>query len=389
MKKQIYSGDESQRDFFLKRLHMSFDFSYIFPDILPEDGVVFSLSQLFPRLVFLRPVEDDLPEMKTSLLQAMAHQQAGSSWLNYTCPAPLGKDRDRFLALFQDIRLRPDEYAGHLSHLSAGAIPVVQEKERESSIIKTLLEQTGIRAGSGEHTPEPTKEQEKNLSDLGLWQARMLLKLGEAVDIQQDEIRTDLARMTRQQEELLSVLRRDENDFADIELPATQPADGISWEQQRLRLKAWSRLFFLSENSFEKTSFICQNSDIIEALLEQYQQQYACAVSPFLTLSLPAFCPPSANDDDILARTRHFQQETKEVLSVIRDLSYRSRTSGDSYQRENIQQQWIALLDHYYPIAEHGRCTLTLYFLPGVLPQQFFFQTFAAQRQSVAQERSQ
>ena len=186
---------------------MSIDLAYIFPNILPDNGLVFPLAQLFEQVVFLRPVEDDPPKIDIPFSPEIADQQGSGECINYSCPAPLAEDRDRFLALLRDIRSRPEDYAGHLGNLSAGLGNMVRPNEQEHAIMDTLLRQTGIRTGSGEHTPQAEKGQEKNASSVRLWQARLLLKLGESVDRNQAEIRRNLDRMTRQQEDLLKDLR--------------------------------------------------------------------------------------------------------------------------------------------------------------------------------------
>ncbi|MCI5157873.1 MAG: hypothetical protein D3906_05425, partial [Candidatus Electrothrix sp. AUS1_2] len=125
---------------------MSIDFSYIFPNILPEERIVFPLIPLFEQVIFLRPVEDDLPELASPLFHALAERTESSGLLGYTCPAPLTEDRTRFLALLRDIRSRPEDYTGHLGNLTAGSGGAVPLEEHEQSIMDTLLRQTGIRA---------------------------------------------------------------------------------------------------------------------------------------------------------------------------------------------------------------------------------------------------
>ncbi|WP_339138620.1 MAG: hypothetical protein WGN25_09945 [Candidatus Electrothrix sp. GW3-4] len=356
---------------------MSVDLAYIFPDVLPDDGVVLPLPLLFTQVLFLRPVEDDLPEADTPLVREMLGQQERSRCIAYTCPAPLGEDRERFLALLQDIRLRPEDYAGHLGNLSAGLGHVVREDEREHSIIDTLLQQSGIRAGSGEHTPEPEKGQEKNVFSVRLWQARLLLKLGESMDRNQAEIRRNLDRMRQQQEMLFRELRREEDgDLPDLELPTSGPGDEIPFQQQRLRLKAWSRLFALHQQSFAGTAFISRSPDAVEALLEQYRQGHSSPAKPLLILPLPGFY---SEEDGAFLRREHFQEEAGALIAAIRAFLTASAASAFS---EDMQEAWIDLLEGHYPEKEHGRCTLTLYFLSEVRPQQLFLETFASQDES-------
>jgi hypothetical protein len=362
---------------------MSVDLAYIFPNILPEEDVVFPLAQLFEQLVFLRPVEDDLPEADTPFLQEMEGQPGSSGCVSSACPAPLAEDRERFLALLRDIRSRPEDYTGHLGNLSAGFGSTVRQAEQQSSIMATLLQQTGIRAGSEDHTLQAKKGQEKNTSSVLLWQARLLLKLGESVDQNQAEVRRNLDRMTRQQEELLKKLREgQEEDFPELASPLFSTDNEIPFAQQQLRLKAWSRLFALSQGEFETTAFISQSADAVEALLGHYRQKYAGAAKPLLSLPLPAFLE---REEDALLKRDRFQKEAAalELIAAIRALP---TSSADSVFSEENKAAWADLLERHYPLAQHGRCTLTLYFLPEITPQRLFLETFAAQDDRAARE---
>lgn len=351
---------------------MSVERAYIFPNILPEDGLIFPLSQLFAQVFFLRPVEDDLPEADTPLLRELTKQQGSSGCLRYSCPAPLADDRDRFLGLLRDIRLRPEDYVGHLGNLSAGLGSAVRQDEQESSIVDTLLRQTGIRTGFREHTPEPGKRQEKNASSVLLWQARLLLKLGESLDRDQAEIRRNLDMMSRQQEQLLRGLREEQGgEILDPAFSLFSTEDEIPLKQQRLRLKAWSRLFALSEERFEHTAFISSSPDAVESLLERYRQEHA-GTARQLTLSLPAFL---AEEKDVLSGRDRFQKEAGELINAMR--AFPTASAAHSVFTEEAGEKWSDLLERHYPAAEHGRCTLTLYFLPEITPQRLFLETFA------------
>ncbi|CAK8715034.1 hypothetical protein KKHLCK_04110 [Candidatus Electrothrix laxa] len=353
---------------------MSVSLAYIFPNILPQDDLIFPLAQFFEQLVFLRPVEDDSPKEDTPFLQKMKDQQGDNGYINYSCPVPLAEDRDRFLTLLRDIRSRPDDYTGHLGNLSASLSVPVRQEEQERSIIDTLLRQTGIQTGSGEHTPQAKKEQAKNTSPALLWQARLLLKLGEYMDQDQVEIRRNLDRMTCQQDELFKKLREgQEEDFPELAFPSFTTDNEISFKQQQLRLKAWSRLFALSLDRFETTAFISSIPDAVESLLEHYRQEYEGTAKRLLNLPLPAFF--DEGHDALLCRDR-FQEEASELITTIKVLS---TASADSIFPEEGEKAWGDLLERYYPVAQHGRRTLTLYFLSGIHPQQFFFETFVAQ----------
>ena len=147
------------------------------------------------------------------------------------------------------------------------------------------------------------------------------------------------------------------------------PDEEIPFAQQRLRLKAWARLFVLSEESFEQTAFITQSRDAFDDLSEHYRQ----TPQQQLTLPLPAFFPEQ--DYDVMSRRDRFQEEAGDVLSFIRRAA---TASAKQVFSEKQRKAWDVLLERHYPEAKHGRCILTLYFLPDIKPQQLFFETFAA-----------
>ena len=54
---------------------MSVKLAYIFPDILPEERIVFPLIPFFEQILFLRPVEDDLPELASPLFLWLSRRE--------------------------------------------------------------------------------------------------------------------------------------------------------------------------------------------------------------------------------------------------------------------------------------------------------------------------
>ncbi|MCI5208322.1 MAG: hypothetical protein D3910_05910 [Candidatus Electrothrix sp. ATG2] len=183
--------------------------------------------------------------------------------------------------------------------------------------------------------------------------------------------------MTGQQEALLQELRKEENNEVPVFDLSTIPLDNeIPFAQQRLRLKAWTRLFTLSEESLEGAAFISPSPDAVEALLEHYRQKYA-ETKQQLLLPLPAFLPEQG--DDALAQREHFQEEAAELLTGIRE--FLAASTSDPFFSKEAGSVWDELLEKYYPEAKHGRSSLTLYFLPEINPQQLFLETFAAQDQ--------
>ncbi|MCI5220743.1 MAG: hypothetical protein D3914_16515, partial [Candidatus Electrothrix sp. LOE2] len=70
-----------------------------------------------------------------------------------------------------------------------------------------------------------------------------------------------------------------------------------------------------------------------------------------------------------------FQKEAGKLINAIK--SFPTASAAHSVFTEEAGEKWSDLLERHYPAAEHGRCTLTLYFLPEITPQRLFLETFA------------
>ncbi|XOF34293.1 MAG: hypothetical protein ACL93V_03085 [Candidatus Electrothrix sp. YB6] len=359
---------------------MSFEIAYIFPDTLPDEALVFPLVQLVDRVVFLRPAENDEPEAEelTPFLREMTEQQCISS----ACPAPLRQDRDRFMQLLQDIRSRPDDYAGHLSSLSAGfgSIGSIGERqESEHAIMETLLAQTGIRAPLRdtlpEPTPEPAKGQEEKQRSLLLWQARLLLKLGETVDRSRAEIRRNLDALARREKTLLQDLRQEQETGQLLSAANLGEQEEMSAGQQRLRLKAWARLFAAGEQPPQSAVFITRSANAFETLFDHFEHSRETArPEQLLTLSLPAIL--NRDGRKFMQQRCCFQEAAAELLRLFSTAIHAQQPLTEKAEKE-MQDEWAALLEQHYPAGETGRCRLSLYSVPESTPQKLFVETFA------------
>ena len=99
-------------------------------------------------------------------------------------PSPLGNDLERFTRLVSDIKNRKDDYASQLTTLTLSAMSNSSRKSGDSQqeIISSLL-------SNSQSFPDKEKEQ-KNLN---LWQARLVLAIGEIVDHEEEDIARQLA----------------------------------------------------------------------------------------------------------------------------------------------------------------------------------------------------
>ncbi|MBW1749795.1 MAG: hypothetical protein JRJ37_03680, partial [Deltaproteobacteria bacterium] len=110
---------------------------------MPRAEVLFPLVQVFEQVVYLRPVENDAPVAAD--LSPLCRAMVDLNLVRFDCPAPLLDNLDRFVRLVHDLQHRRDDYAGQLSHLSLAGLGNSGKTETKTSIINTLLKQTGIQ----------------------------------------------------------------------------------------------------------------------------------------------------------------------------------------------------------------------------------------------------
>jgi hypothetical protein len=346
---------------------------YIFPDTLANDDVVFPLVQVFEQIVHLSPVEND-PSVNQGLSE-LQEQMVERAQLTFDCPAPLDEDRDRFLLLVHDLWQRPGEYAGQLNNLSLAGLGS-SSPESKNSIISTLLRQTGIRENAtGQDNPLERAEQDQQRQMI-LWQARLLLKLAEIFDREQETLQKSLHKISAKENGLFAELRKEEQQPT-VPEPNPDPLHSQkTYSQLRLRLKAWSRLFALGKQPAVSPCFVTTSRDALDLLLEQYSlhQDRDNEVEPFLQISLPL----PAGKNTLLDQLEKFQEDGAEILTRIRELLHNPAAlqETDMAMFGDEKSLWSQLLETHYPAAESGRSSLTLYFLPDQEAGSLFLETF-------------
>lgn len=354
---------------------------------MPRAEVLFPLVQVFEQVVYLRPVENDAPAAAD--LSPLCREMVDLDLVRFDCPAPLLDNRDRFVRLVHDLQHRRDDYAGQLSHLSLAGLGNSGKTETKTSIISTLLKQTGIQ------------EEEDEQRIMLLWQARLLLKLGEIFDREQKDLQENLERISVREKGLLDELCQ--NNEQPFPLSKNTTASSEKTEGQlRLRLKAWSRLFGLGSHPITASVFITTNRDAFDLLSEHYVENRGqtpifqtrgdephCAgknrgLSPIFTLLLPG----GRKNDTFAEQRTAFRNAASDFIAAIHRL-LENPESIDEEDRSSLNGadcDWATLLEQHYPAAENSRCTLSLYFLPSVNPGSIFLETFGRDEDDALKE---
>lgn len=328
-----------------------------FPDTVPDHQVLFPLVLVFQPLVYCQPVENDQQE---EICSPLCGEFFRHSLYQPVFPAPLGPDKERFMRLLSDLRHRGDDYAAQLSYVSLASLGAVSKKEPEtkSSIMSSLL------AGYGIAQVKPDKK------TMVLWQARLILKLGEFFDEDQQLLRKEMENINTREKGLISELRKEsEHSFSFTEqLFSGSSEDG---GMQRLRLKAWARIFALGSACPEESSvFITKNNDAFELLAEEYERMNGNRPGKIIRLLLPA---KASGASDAVEQLKKFAGDAEEFLDQINTQLHGSTRDSNMLEKNDA---WEDLVEQYFPAKNCGRNELNLYSFDQVSPRRLFLDSF-------------
>lgn len=316
-----------------------------FPTTEIFSGSQFPLFLLFPKVHILQPIEpvetgDDTADIFKSSGLCQAHT-----------PCPLGENRDRFLHLIRDIRNRKDDYAAQLSNLTVAAL-----SEKKSSIDDT----SGGIVSSLLGTSFVQPEEETDL-DVALWQARLLLKIAEQLDRDEEEVAMQMALLDDEEDGLFKTLQgemdeEEETLFGELlqlkSRMARPPAGSII-----NRLKAWSKIYSCA--SIEPQVWLTQMEEAADSLLEKYEEKMKLPAQPFLQLEIPANI--GWGSEDAVRKISEFTTQNSDLLNSLRSLIL----SGGG-EEGSAPADWSEVLQQAFPKEDNGRSTVIFYNLAGI-----------------------
>jgi hypothetical protein len=334
----------------------------IFPETLPSESLLFPLVQVFGQLVYLQAVEDE--PLETGLPTPYAGHLLQQGTLQLFTPAPLGEQRERFLALTGDMQNRRDDYTSQLSMLTLAGLSRREQTETKNSILTNLLKSGKIDSRNEEE-------------ELLLWQSRLMLKLGEFFDAEQAELNEALRNISSRQDNLLAVLREEtDNPFS-----LTAGLQDYSHKAETIlqhRLRAWSRLYFHGTPPTQPQIFITSHEAVLDTLQEVYAKNRRQGARQVASLELPAKRNPAAE----LSSMHPLISQCSALQAALTALT--GMNAFTPPQMETIEKlfsecatDWSQHTATLYPSAQHGRCTLDLFLFPEISPRQLFLESFA------------
>jgi hypothetical protein len=318
---------------------------------------------LFQKIHLIKPVEeapaDSGEESSDSFIK--------SGFCQVHTPCPLGENRDRFLHLVEDIRNRKDDYAAQLSSLilAGKSGPSAVDEDSERAIMNSLL------------TPNDQRTKSLQAEKEGkLWQARLVLAIGEILDLEEEEIARNLAMLEDDQADLFKELHGDneeieeENPFAELSQLEHNLGAANSGNIKK-RFNGWKTLF-LEGDMQECQIFLTTSQDGGDLLLESYEKKTNRSAPLVASLELPGLI--GWNSAEASHSVVTFCEKNRGLLLRIHktftDLSQKEEFTEQETKSNNafaaMTEEWNTQLETVFPAKQFGRIPVKCYLFPGL-----------------------
>lgn len=279
-------------------------------------------------------------------------------------PAPLYDKRAQFLRLIREIREQNQNVGGRLREIITAPTPdQAGEKAPDSRrrIVSSLLQEYGVQLASAG-------------KDLQLWQARLILVIGEILDSKEETLREQLFIFSEDEiATFRSLQERDDEKGDDI----FSELDNIQAELEKSRLgniikrfEAWLRL--MQNRAIPPVKvWLASTRGSADQILNRYTSTSHTQAVPLLKLALPAHM--TARGHYLLEEIEKFQQATVSIhrglvddferimttVPYVRDMQESLLPYGTDWA-----EQWEDALDEFFPASTEGRVDITFYLLP-------------------------
>jgi hypothetical protein len=318
---------------------------------------------LFQKIHLIKPVEAALADSGEEFSDSFIK----SGFCQVHTPCPLGENRDRFLYLVEDIKNRKDDYATQLSSLilagKSGQSAIDEDSER--SIMTSML--------------TPNAQQEKLVQverEEKLWQARLVLAIGEILDQQEEEIARSLAILEDDQANLFKELNGDndenesDNPFAELN-QLEHNLNAANAGNIKKRFNGWKTLFLESDLQ-ECEIFLTTSQDGGDLLLESYEKETNLSAPLIANLELPGLI--GWNSAEASQAATIFSEKNKNILSeiheILADYSQKQGIADQEIKNNNafaaMTESWNARLESDFPVKMFGRIPVKYYIFPGL-----------------------
>jgi hypothetical protein len=336
-----------------------------FPDTIMEPAVRNRLLLFFEKVNYYLPAEEETTTAANPHCQGYA-------------PVPLGDDLENFQRTIKDILTNVYDYGQRLHLLSLASMVSGPESEDGENSVSSLA--AAIRT-SGRRDPDRPSESEK------LWRARLVLKLAERLDRDQENIDNQLLQLIRSHQAMLARLRGIDGEM--LEDTDLSSATKDAWSQPGrdifLRMQAWTHLYLADPAPLSSQTapiLTTRHQAAIDLLSATYGKHFNR--QPEVLFSIPLPDPRHTADKDLPGRLNDFRAETEDILRNASTVLNRT-AAGEIPCQEGCSlplfdhektAAWQSALERCFPAAATGPGRLTIYCLERVSPAAILSKTF-------------
>ena len=336
--------------------------SLYFPETVLPHHLRNALLLLPDCLHLLQPVEGD-DSTSADLFMEKGFCQAHT-------PSPLGKDRERFLALIHEIQEQKSTNAEQFSNLTLARLS--EEKQQGEQSHRSII--AGLTQGAFIEKAEESETQRAER----LWNARLVLALAEILDKEEAELAESFSDIDSNEMDLFQALKGEMDDEAAPEendpfAELTRIRAKLSQQRPgtvKRRWQAWKALYTSSAAEEKLWLWTTGNEEAGEMLISEYETTSGRNSAPLLRLNIPAQMP--LRDKDAMETILHFREKANDI---------RLRITGklnDTVKQSHLDlvdpvallpdagvlaRDWNDLIEYYFPEAKFGRKILDLQFL--------------------------
>ncbi len=345
IKQYIEQSTAKKGYFFPYGFHMTPFTTLLFPETAPLPAQCQPLHLFFATLFHL-----GLDEQKEADSQRLQRK----TWLKTLYPAPLGDDRQRFLYLLNNIRNRKDDYSAQLSQLTLASFSAEpQFAESRTEIIQTMLETR-------------KKKEKDNTSEEEIWQARLVLAIAEIVRQQRRDITQAMQELALEENQLISSLQGEFEDFEDKEISLTEqtdyePASSFNNATTANIFKAWLTLVSRGKTLLPRpktTIWTATQREIADILIENHHKREGRPPLTGIILHLPKHLENTENEQHSIAA---FKKEAEPLQAEIGKLLTEDPAGPGQTERTDLTVPWKQMVNRFFPEKTYGKATLTFY----------------------------
>lgn len=307
----------------------------ILPATIAREDVVRQLLLYFETVFLYSPTENTPQTLAPAFNELCRHY----------APAPLGDHLANFEQLIRDMTgHRAEYYGGGLSKMSAHTQAVDEES------VWRLISRLSPQA------PSPAQ-------DKALFQARLLLRLAELRDREEEEIEVTLTKLAGIGQAMLHDLTdEDEEESAELAtLIGHQRQQASDTLEQRLR--AWA-LLFLADPKMTAHWLLATTPEIMAILADHATARLDEAPAHLLSLPLPGDALMGLSPADYLRERAAWRQETGVLLAALAVGLKGAATTGAFEPNESIRAQLATCHQKTTAWGNAPQATLDLYLLP-------------------------